>query len=35
VLEEDPFVVNPLELKDIRVMLTSVDGRIVFERPRT
>jgi predicted amidohydrolase YtcJ len=35
VLEEDPFVVNPLELKDIRVMLTIVDGRIVFERPRT
>ena len=35
VLEEDPFVVNPLELKDIRVMLTIADGRIVFERPRT
>jgi predicted amidohydrolase YtcJ len=35
VLEEDPFAVDPLALKDIRVMLTIVDGRVVFERPRT
>ena len=35
VLERDPFEVEPLELKDIRVMVTSGDGRVVFERPRT
>jgi len=35
VLEEDPFAVDPLALKDVRVMLTIVDGRVVFERPRT
>lgn len=35
VLEADPFEVDPLELKDIRVMVTVVDGEIVFERPRT
>ena len=27
--------VDPLELKDVRVVLTIVDGQVVFERPRT
>ena len=35
VLDRDPFEVDPLELKDIRVVLTIVDGRVTFERPRT
>ena len=35
VLDRDPFAVDPLELKDVRVMLTVVDGEIVFERPRS
>lgn len=35
VLDADPFEVEPLDLKDVRVMLTIVDGEIVFERPRT
>lgn len=35
VLENDPFAIDPIDLKDVRVMLTIVDGRIVFERPRT
>jgi predicted amidohydrolase YtcJ len=35
VLEEDPFRVAPSDLKDVRVLLTIVDGRVVFERPRT
>ena len=35
VLDQDPFEVDPLELKDIRVVLTIVDGRVTFERPRT
>ena len=34
VLERDPFDVDPLELKDIPVVLTIVDGEVVFERPR-
>ena len=35
VLDRDPFEVDPLELKDIRVVLTIVDGRVTFERPST
>ena len=35
VLDQDPFAVDPLRLKDIRVTLTIVDGEIVFQRPRT
>ncbi len=35
VLERDPFAVDPSELKDIEVVLTVVDGEIVYERPRT
>ena len=35
VLDRDPFAVAPTELKDVRVMMTLVDGRVVFERPRT
>jgi predicted amidohydrolase YtcJ len=35
VLDADPFAVNPLDIKDIQVVLTIVDGKITFERPRT
>jgi predicted amidohydrolase YtcJ len=35
VLEHDPFEVDPRALKDVRVMLTIVGGRITFERPAT
>jgi len=35
VLDRDPFTVDPLDLKDIRVVLTIVDGKVTFERPRT
>jgi hypothetical protein len=35
VLERDPFEVDALELKDVAVVLTIVDGEVVFERPRT
>ncbi len=35
VLDRDPFAVDPSELKDVRVMMTFVDGKVVFERPRT
>ena len=35
VLDRDPFEVEPVELKDVRVVLTVVGGRITFERPRT
>ena len=35
VLDRDPFAVDPLDLKDIRVVLTIVDGKVMFERPRT
>lgn len=35
VLDQDPFEVDTAELKDIRVILTVVDGKVVFERPRT
>ena len=35
VLEDDPFEVDPIELKSVRVMMTIVDGKVVFERPRT
>ena len=34
VLERNPFDVPPDELKDVRVVLTVVGGRGVFERPR-
>lgn len=35
VLDQNPFEVDPLDLKDVRVILTIVDGKVVFERPRT
>lgn len=35
VLDRNPFEVEPLELKDILVVLTIVDGRVIFERPRS
>jgi predicted amidohydrolase YtcJ len=35
VLERDPIEVDALELKDTAVVLTIVDGEVVFERPRT
>ncbi len=35
VLDADPFGIDPRDLKDVRVVLTIVDGQIVFERPRT
>jgi len=35
VLERDPFAVEPAELKDLRVLLTVVGGRIVFDAQRT
>jgi len=35
VMDQNPFEVDPFELKDIRVVLTIVDGKVVFERPRT
>jgi predicted amidohydrolase YtcJ len=35
VLERDPFAVDPIEIKDVRVVMTVVDGRVVFERPTT
>ena len=35
VLDADPFAIDPRGLKDVRVMLTIVDGEIVYERPRT
>jgi predicted amidohydrolase YtcJ len=35
VLDRDPFEVDPSELKDVRVDLTMVGGRVVFRRPRT
>lgn len=31
VLDRDPFVVDPAELKELRVLLTVVGGRIVYE----
>ena len=33
VLDRSPFEVDPLELKDILVVLTVVDGQVIFERP--
>jgi predicted amidohydrolase YtcJ len=35
VLDRSPFDVDPLQIKDIRVVLTIVGGRVTFERPRT
>jgi predicted amidohydrolase YtcJ len=35
VLDRDPFEVDPSELRDVRVDLTMVGGRVVFRRPRT
>jgi predicted amidohydrolase YtcJ len=35
VLDRNPFEVDPTELKDVRVDLTVVGGKVVFERPRT
>jgi predicted amidohydrolase YtcJ len=32
VLDADPLMVDPEKIKDIRVMMTMVDGRIAFER---
>lgn len=33
VLEVNPFEIDPRTLKDVRVLMTVVGGRIVFERP--
>lgn len=35
VLDRNPLEIPPTELKDVRVVLTVVGGRVVFERPRT
>ena len=35
VLEENPLEVDGSRLKDVRVLLTMVDGKVVFERPTT
>ena len=35
VLEDNPLEVDGTQLRDLRVLLTMVDGRIVFERPTT
>ena len=35
VLEENPLEVEGSRLKDVRVLLTMVDGKVVFERPTT
>jgi predicted amidohydrolase YtcJ len=35
VLDQNPFEVDATALKDVRVVLTIVDGEIVFERPHT
>jgi len=33
VVDRDPFSVTPAALKDLRVVLTIVGGRTVYERP--
>jgi predicted amidohydrolase YtcJ len=35
VLDANPFEIDPRALKDVGVVLTVMDGRIVFERPAT
>ncbi|MBW3534231.1 MAG: amidohydrolase family protein, partial [Gemmatimonadetes bacterium] len=35
VLDANPFEIDPRALKDVEVVLTVVDGRVVFERPST
>jgi predicted amidohydrolase YtcJ len=35
VLDRNPFEIDPRELKDVGVLMTITDGRVVFERPRT
>jgi len=35
VLDRDPFAVDPIDIKDIRVVLTITDGKVTFERPKT
>jgi predicted amidohydrolase YtcJ len=35
VLEDNPLQVPGRQLRDLRVMLTMVDGKVVFERPAT
>ena len=38
VIDRDPFMVDPSELKDLKVLLTIVGGRITYDsaaRPRT
>ena len=35
VLDRNPLERPPEELKDVKVIMTVVDGKIVFERPRT
>lgn len=35
VLDRNPLEIPPAELKDVKVLMTVVDGKIVFERPRT
>ncbi len=33
-LEEDPFAVDPVRIKDIRAMMTILDGKVVWESAR-
>ena len=35
VLDQNPFQVDPRALKDVRVVMTIVNGKVVFERPHT
>ena len=35
VLDRNPLERPPEELKDVKVIMTVVDGKIVFERPKT
>jgi hypothetical protein len=32
VLDRDPFAIPPAELHTLRVLMTVVDGKVVFER---
>lgn len=32
VLDKDIFTINPLEIKDIKVLKTMIDGEFVFEK---
>ncbi|MGD2069811.1 MAG: amidohydrolase [Gemmatimonadota bacterium] len=35
VLDRNPLEIDPRELKDVEVVMTIVDGRVVYERPST